>query len=1074
MASDMESLAGLEALLGEFFAPGTSNARKREIEGVLGNFSCQQGAWKHCLFFLSHSSSEHVSMYSLTTIENLITKQWLGLMWEERAQLKAALYQLSLESQQQSVPAFIRNKLVKLVVDIARLDWPHFYPDFFTNILQLIQSGDSTALGLLFLLTASEELVFPWENLSVARKEELRRLLLAHMPQVFTVLTGLLESMLQKQRHHVTATPPPSPTHGQPNASSPVHTGSLLSSMLEAPKSGVSVGGVLDVDSEAMCCLALRALTHLFMWVPINSGIITPALVAAIFRLATVSPDYGREENHNVRTLAMAAINELLYKNCVPSSCADFVLSLLQQAMLLLHHWLQAPPTSEASCTYESKLIEFLQLFVNLHLHRLEEKPQFPVATFAELLLRFTFHGDSLERLLSCLEVWETFLHHLQDKPSITSRYSDVLVSLLRQVLNKCLFCSNQAQLEELDDEDVNDDNQTEWQQFLCTCVDIIDKIISLIPASTYKIVYETWQDMCNTYTSLDTMISSKGQGEPRKLCLSAEHDICRIHCVLRDLSSLTQIMGQLSAQTFGDGSVSHAQIVVPMFIELVTFSACHRLHHITAISPVLKSDFVEVYAQVLAALKSWCHWVRQGVNQVVVSAVVDVLTTPGEPTKLCHSAAHLLATLTSTVRPPRLWELEAMRDLYHSVHSLTHLPPQTHRLVQRALCAMVLLPWPGVATQEWDQRHKLLLGLLEASGADLGRLARVPEPQAGPAITSTLHLLGDMVEIAREEGCSASRKMLYSAIHGNIQQTLELFPQYVHSPEICEAILNFFLAAFSGLTQQLGASFTEHAVHTCLVVFTRDQVRTSLGQEGGAGTRVIEKFLQLLQLVMAEPGAAFKSFVPGTVALCLDHIYPLVRESELPDVKLQLFAVLHAVLVFRWQHFYRSSVLEQPGPGADSPQHRDQLLAILQAYGRSLLQPDINVFAHNLRSLEQVNAKWRLYHKPLFKEELLSQFLSVLLHALLDKSHALLGDDIAVAIHNMATVDFAAFHGAFVPHFLQTAGGLDEAQRSILQRNFKRDSDLPSFTQNILRLMNDLRCYRLCNASLPAGSVRL
>ncbi|XP_063222178.1 piggyBac transposable element-derived protein 4-like isoform X4 [Bacillus rossius redtenbacheri] len=295
--------------------------------------------------------------------------------------------------------------------------------------------------------------------------------------------------MLQKQRHHVTATPPPSPTHGQPNASSPVHTGSLLSSMLEAPKSGVSVGGVLDVDSEAMCCLALRALTHLFMWVPINSGIITPALVAAIFRLATVSPDYGREENHNVRTLAMAAINELLYKNCVPSSCADFVLSLLQQAMLLLHHWLQAPPTSEASCTYESKLIEFLQLFVNLHLHRLEEKPQFPVATFAELLLRFTFHGDSLERLLSCLEVWETFLHHLQDKPSITSRYSDVLVSLLRQVLNKCLFCSNQAQLEELDDEDVNDDNQTEWQQFLCTCVDIIDKIISLIPASTYKIV---------------------------------------------------------------------------------------------------------------------------------------------------------------------------------------------------------------------------------------------------------------------------------------------------------------------------------------------------------------------------------------------------------------------------------------------------------------------------------------------------------------------------------------------------------------------------------------------------------
>jgi Importin beta-related nuclear transport receptor len=57
-------------------------------------------------------------------------------MWEERAQLKATLYQFALEHHQ-SVPNFIRNKLVKLIVDIARLDWPHFYPDFFSNILQV-------------------------------------------------------------------------------------------------------------------------------------------------------------------------------------------------------------------------------------------------------------------------------------------------------------------------------------------------------------------------------------------------------------------------------------------------------------------------------------------------------------------------------------------------------------------------------------------------------------------------------------------------------------------------------------------------------------------------------------------------------------------------------------------------------------------------------------------------------------------------------------------------------------------------------------------------------------------------
>ena len=45
-------------------------------------------------------------------------------------------------------------------------------------------------MGLVFLQTASEELAFPWEDLSVSRKEELRRLLLAHVPQVFELLTS--------------------------------------------------------------------------------------------------------------------------------------------------------------------------------------------------------------------------------------------------------------------------------------------------------------------------------------------------------------------------------------------------------------------------------------------------------------------------------------------------------------------------------------------------------------------------------------------------------------------------------------------------------------------------------------------------------------------------------------------------------------------------------------------------------------------------------------------------------------------------------------------------------------------
>jgi hypothetical protein len=57
-------------------------------------------------------------------------------------------------------------------------------------------------LGLVFLQTASEELVCPWEDLSISRKEELRRLLLAHMPQVFSMLTGIAHLSYMTLQYH--------------------------------------------------------------------------------------------------------------------------------------------------------------------------------------------------------------------------------------------------------------------------------------------------------------------------------------------------------------------------------------------------------------------------------------------------------------------------------------------------------------------------------------------------------------------------------------------------------------------------------------------------------------------------------------------------------------------------------------------------------------------------------------------------------------------------------------------------------------------------------------------------------
>jgi hypothetical protein len=60
-----------------------------------------------------------------------------------------------------------------------------------------------------------------------------------------------------------------------------------------------------------------------------------------------------------------------------------------------------------------------------------------------------------------------------------------------------------------------------------------------------------------------------------------------------------------------------------------------------------------------------------------MVNSSVPLLVRRGEPSKLCHSAAHLLVTLTGTVRPPQIWELHPIKDMYHMATSLTYLLPE-------------------------------------------------------------------------------------------------------------------------------------------------------------------------------------------------------------------------------------------------------------------------------------------------------------------------------------------------------------------------------------------------------------
>lgn len=70
-----------------------------------------------------------------------------------------------------------------------------------------------------------------------------------------------------------------------------------------------------------------------------------------------------------------------------------------------------------------------------------------------------------------------------------------------------------------------------------------------------------------------------------------------------------------------------------------------------------------------------------------------------------------------------------------------------------------------------------------------------------------------------------------------------------------------------------------------------------------------------------------------------------------------------------------------------------------------------------------------------------MNQFLTVLFHTLLGKTHNLLNDDIFMGIYNMASVDFHGFFSTFLPHFLQNIDGILQNHVELLKQGFTHDT---------------------------------
>lgn len=1117
----VSALRQLEALLTRFFSNESTNEEKLEINKILESFGRQQEVWKYCTYFLQQSVNPHVLMYSLNVLENTVTRLWPSLDSGEKGDLKCFLMD-HLLLHYASLPAYLSNKFIKIIVLVGRVAWPHEYPEFFDQMMQLCRSTSTNMFGLTFLLIASEELAAPrGDMVPTARRQELAGLMAHQSGPITSLVVEILDSYAEKQRHKLTPTPPPSPCNSPVKTTPNAYCSSNEQGLIpfcppQRPSYAISYSP-LDKKSEEVCNMALKCLSHLFTWVPMATCVTLPTLdtVFHFAHLGCNSASDITERSGSIGSLAMDCINELMVKNYVPRELEPFLMKLFEKSFDLLQRLVgagQTPVTSSFSHLddrFLAKCSDFFYWFVSSHLKRLENNPNFPVTEFLELFCKYTFKQAEVDSFCVCLDIWGALLDHLVTSVEVPGsqthhceQYRSTLVSMASSVLEKIQFNCNIDELREIDDDTIDDDNETEWQSFLRQCVEFIGKVAQLFPSDIFQKVLPLLESYSQFYFSLEQLITSDGRR--RHLAISESTDCEKVHAVLKDLTSLLQIMGRLADHFTGDNfekQLTNALMLVNQFSLIAKYSTESMLFNVsTPIPEVLEHDFIILHAQALGTLQAYTHWLsqlyltsaRQHSTEDTVARLVGTMVesaTPliaGDvPEKVVLAACQLLLSLASTVRPMFLTSFTCVQRLMEKATSgqLASLPIRAYTMIYKALCSLLVLPWPQISNpeQQWEARTGEITRLIAGATKPLRDLQLLPrwstnvelQEQVKPDIKRILNLLEDVVSSLADQQ-SKSKTALFRAISPCIDAAITVFPVYLHDAVILDSLMGFFLTLFVALKAQLGLALTERTTHTIMLLLTREQMEGTLLQEGSTGSKVIEKFLKILQLLIDNSGQD-RPFLPSIISFAMNQIYPSIAERSVPDIKLALYQLLFHLLLNNWRYFYPSTVLaHMDTDDSETIEHEQEFSSIMQSIGQSLMQNDVSVFKENLEHLQQLNSKHHLYSKFQFRTTLLYPFLNLLMQSLVQRSHDILQDEICQCLYSMASVDFSFYYGHFLPKFLETIEGLTEEQQATLILNYRLVEDTPSFVQNVCQFTSDLRYFLILNTTNSSGSVML
>lgn len=772
-------------------------------------------------------------------------------------------------------------------------------------------------------------------------------------------------------------------------------------------------------DRFAFCCTEMLAcISNMFSWIPTSNTTMTSEFFNNIFELCMYN---NSEKFVNIHISALMTISELFYLQKplpLPHIQANGITELIQQNNLA-HAWDE----------YQDKLTELLKLFLTQQWTRCVNSKDFPSKEFLLYLFNFTFAGGiSALTFTERLSVWKPIIQSFNEKAA--GRYTETIVQLISNVFKKMQFECD-ADLDLLDTVELDENMQTELQHFLNQCIEIISTAAEVEPCKIYDLVQNEFNredGKLKVFIALMNSLPDFTKDNARvpvnidDLLSHFTHDPSKaffFHCLIRDLSSLLQIITQLSSvvlQTTEERSLS-VSIVIRSCIYAFKLTNQKKLYLYSLGNPSITTDLIELQAQLLTSIRSLIllrndvHEDSEEISSLIASVAQVLLPTNfgcDEPLIVTNSAAQLMLTITSGIQPSYILKHPTVLDLLQS--DLRHQHDKHVRLsIKRIIFNILLLPYNKIAVnqveeQEYGKRGHLIQQYVEfISGKFL--LMDFSGESSALLFEQIKTELGDCEELLTiyEDTNTFSKQMLLAGVQKIINKAIELFQKFGQNPSIYSTIVDFFLGVVRCLQLQLGNEFVIQIIRMFL----------EMAKVSNGNAQALNKLLQMLIFIVQQSGSAAQMLINDILKVTLDDLLPLER-SQSVDISVNLYTLIDKILQNHWNYFQKP----QPATSAVRNQQED-LLKMFTAYGQFLCNgtnsQDPNVIRIILSSLEKLNELWRLFDKVFFKNFLLKSFLCTLIRLVISPGGILFFDQIISITFTMAEKNKPMLHECFV-----------------------------------------------------------